>query len=165
MDDFSKLLQLLKEEAKFQERLLNVLTRERTAIVKLRQDELDAIQGEKEKILDGARSVGEKRAEVVSRVSPEKKMSAILALSMPEQIKRELKSAAEELRITSERVQELNTVNGQLLKQALGIVTSSIAIFRAAPGTELPVYSRKGALNSETEDPAFAKRGIVSREA
>ena len=88
------------------------------------------------------------------------KFADVLAKVPSADLRRKLEVIAKELKTAAVAVQELNSRNAELIQQSIGMVVSTIAIFRSAPGTELPTYSESGTLRS-AEDPAFARKNTT----
>jgi len=177
MSDFHKLLRILEKELSYQEKLLKLLTHERAAIVKLNIEEIEKIRDEKEGLVDALVSVEKNRTDVFENLAktyledeadkPKSPALSELVDFCPERdIKNRLGSLRTSLKDTAEVVKSLNDTNSELIKQTLGFIASTIAIMRSVPGSDLPTYGPKGHLQSDCEDPAFAKRiPQFSREA
>jgi len=164
MNQFNALLKILNDELQGQRDLLKLLTHEKTLIVSIKQDEIDELQAKKSSLLEELQRLSTAREAIVRSVlqvedgkKPVKATEAILKCS-DLKLKKQLQTAATALKSISVQVKELNTYNSKLVNQALGILTSSLAIVRSTPGTELPTYGGKGKLNSKSADPAFQKR-------
>lgn len=175
MKEFKKLSDILLEETRFQEQLLEVLSEERAAIVKMNQEQADKLAVRKASMLERAAAIESKRAAIVSEIVGEQpktgklpskpKMSEVIAKCANPSIKMDLQTKNRELKLVAERVQELNKLNADLLHQALGVISSTLAIVRSAPGTELPTYTDSGTLTSNSPDPAFTKRRGLTTSA
>lgn len=155
MREFEELLALLHRETTLQEDLLEVLSRERAAIVSLNQQHINDMSVEKEALLAQAQEIGEKRNAVISALhTPANsrvrvKLKDVIEKSPSEYLRRSLERAGAELRITASSVQEMNTKNAELVHQSLGLVLSVLSIFRSAQGEDLPVYGHRGELRNE----------------
>lgn len=171
---FQKLFRFLDQELAQHEKLLGLLTQERAAIVKLNQQQIETISEQKSKLLSEAKKIEIKRNEVIEslmagdeaegpkRRPKQYKLNAILAFCTSSALTTKIEKLAENLKRTVQTVQEMNHYNSQLMKQSLGLISSTLAIIRSAPGTELPTYDGAGVLHSSA-DPAFSRRssGVV----
>lgn len=169
MSQFKQLLKLLQHEFSYQEKLLELLTKERVAIVKLNQDQLDQLTEKKEELIAEAGTVEKRRRAVLESLLPEEsepKLSAVVAKCPKEEGRNELERIGRELKELATQVRDLNDQNGVLIRQSLGLIASTVAIMTSAPDTDLPTYSAKGSLSSgHQQDPAFAPRRQLTREA
>lgn len=162
--DYRTLLQLLQRELKQQERLLELLTKERVAVVKLKQDDILKLAEAKESILGEAKALEQSRATVILELSGSDqpiKLRELLGSCKELSLKRDLERVGGELRKTTEATRELHQTNSILLKQAMGIVATTTAILRSAPDTGLPSYGEGGKM----KDKNGASRPGVSRSA
>ena len=152
MSQFEKLQKVLLKELKQQEKLLELLTRERAAIAKMNREDVEALTTEKGSILTAAHGLGKDRDVIVAGIGNDvgienaATFKELIAHCNDSSLKKSLLSVAEELKRTATTVQELNDHNATLIKQTLGIVVSTISIFRSAAGSELPSYGRSGAV-------------------
>ena len=178
MADYRLLLKLLQKELGKQEKLLELLTKERVAIVKLNQEQLNELRTQKERIFSEAREVEVERSSVIAELSlswnnnagrADKKtpikFSEIIEHCPDNQTKRELKKVGEDLKAAASNTQELNEHNSQLIKQTLGIIATTISIMRSTPATGLPSYGSTGQLTGEDDKNFIRRSGAVSREA
>jgi len=171
MFDFRKLLKLLEKELSYQEKLLELLSKERVAIVKLNQDQLDELRVRKEEILSDVLDIEQRRTEIFAQLASSEareeplKFSEVLERCPPGEGRGPLKHAGDNLRKVAAQVQEMNQYNGELIKQSLGLIASTVAIMRAAPETDLPTYTQSGSLTSAHDDPGFTARKQFTREA
>lgn len=170
MFDFRKLLKVLEREFSYQEKLLELLVRERAAIVKLNQDELDSLREEKERLLGDMVELEQRRTQIFADLQLEQpegqqpKLSDVIQLCPPSEGKGQIQHVGENLKRLAVNVREMNDENSKLIRQSLGLIASTIAIMSQAPETDLPTYSRRGSLNGP-DDPAFtATRKQLSRE-
>ncbi len=181
MSEYRKLLQLLEKELYYQEQLLAVLARERVAVVKMNQEEINRLNQEKNDLFDSAREIEVKRNLVIGQLKQElpsrgeapqsekespTKLSDLIVRCPSKDIRLSLERVGRELKRTAESTFELNRGNASLIKQALGLVATTIAIFRSSAGTDLPTYGANGSLRS-SEDPAFVSRtpSSITRQA
>ncbi len=170
MSQFPKLLRLLQKELSQQEKLLALLTKERAAIVKLNQEELDRISVEKASLLESAVGLEKQRAEVYGRACDEVSSSASSPLKFSELLefceerttKQGLARVGAELKNLVTSVKTLNEGNGTLIKQCMGLIATTVSILTSKPDTDLPTYGASGKLNGGEEDPAFAGRRSLS---
>ena len=169
MSQFRQLLKLLEREFGYQEKLLDLLTKERVAIVKLNQDQLDQLTEKKDELLREAGSVEQKRQAVLVALLPDEetpKLSAVVARCPLSEGRHDIERIGRELKELATQVRDLNDQNGLLIRQSLGLIASTVAIMTSAPDTDLPTYSAKGSLSSGSQqDPAFAPRRQLAREA
>ena len=171
MSEFRKLIRHLQQELSKQEKLLTVLAAEREAIIKLNQEEIEILRDKKEKIIDSARLIEGERKVTLERITENAeqdgplKLAQIVELCPEKQVKRDLESVGAKLKEVAYEVSELNSHNGILIKQTLGIVASVASIFRSGLETDLPAYEKSGKLSGDQESP-FATRsgGALARE-
>jgi flagellar biosynthesis/type III secretory pathway chaperone len=154
---FEKLLSVLTKETRIQEKLLALLAEERTCIVHLRADELNAMQVKKEKFLDELGRHAEERSTIVSEISkdsqpdstePKKakqpKLTDLVPLCEDKFLRKKLEDVLRELKTVAPATKKLNTENGDLLKHSLGLVSNTIAILSARPSVEDTTYRKNG---------------------
>lgn len=165
MASFQGLLQLLQKELKHQEKLLVLLKKEHETIVRLDQAELDKLQETKDKLVNQAFELEGRRTEVIERLMSEAKLetpiekmklSDLLEHCTDKSISSALKKVGAELKSITVTVKELNKKNGDLLKQSLGLIATTLSIMHSRPGTDLPTYGKTKKLTSTASDPAFA---------
>ena len=147
MFDFRKLQKLLEKELSYQEKLLELLSKERVAIVKLNQDQLDELQEAKQDILTEVGDIEARRREIFSSLAKEAKREElkfkdVLELCPPSEGRGQLKHTGENLKRIATNVREMNEENGALIKQSLGLIASTLAIMRQAPDADLPTYTQ-----------------------
>lgn len=173
MSQFPKLLRLLQKELSQQEKLLALLSKERAAIVKLNQEEIDRLATEKAKVLEGAMGLEAQRAEVYASVcgslQNEKteplKFADVVQQCEDRNTKQELTRVGAELKSLVSSVKQINDGNGDLIKQCMGLIATTVSILTSKPDTDLPTYGSSGKLKGD-EDPAFASRKrLTSRSA
>ncbi len=172
MFDFRKLIKLLEKELNYQEKLLELLTHERVAIVKLNQDQLDQIQEAKQSILSEVADIESRRKEIFNQIAEQAKreeplkFADVVELCPAGEGRGPLQHVGQNLKKVAENVHELNQENGILIKQSLGLIATTIAIMRSAPEADLPTYTPSGTMNTKTEDPGFvSQKRSLSREA
>ena len=164
MSDFEKLLRLLQKELTYQEKILSLLTKERTAIVKLNQEQLEEFRGQKEKLVGEAMALDQQRLAVMNRIfnsdaqEEQPKFAEIVSQCREPSVRNELSKIGDELRNVVGTVKQLNDENSDLIKHSLGLIATTMAIMRSQPGTELPTYKPSGKLTSKEDDPAFSGR-------
>lgn len=171
MQEFRSLVSLLQRELEKQERLLETLTRERAAIVKLNCEQLEEVQREKQGLLDEVRSLEERRTTTIESLTknlpaplPDKKLASLVQACPTKELKSQLGAVGEQLKRAATAVRDLNTNNGTLLKQSLGLVSSVLSIFNSSAGTDLPTYTPSGQI-TDASDPLPSRRPAVRREA
>lgn len=172
MSLFKNLIRVFERELSFQEQLLGLLTKERVAIVKLNQEELDSISVAKERMLEEGRALEQKRSELLSQLLPGIDEAAlnvqqIVNICPPHEGKRELARICDNLKRIASSVRDMNSENSALIRQSLGLIASTIAIMRsgAAAAGDLPTYTKGGALSAGSDDLTYQPRRGVSREA
>ncbi|MCC6221198.1 MAG: flagellar protein FlgN [Deltaproteobacteria bacterium] len=157
MDPFKNLLHCLKAELTKQEEFLRLLTKERTAIVKCDTAELESTNVKKLDLINAAQELEKKRNTIISSLlSSEQtleqiKLSEIVTKCPSVGTQRELDKIRSDLRNIVSAVCALNAENADLIKNSLGLVTSTLAIVQCAPGGDLPTYSKEGKLSSHEE--------------
>ena len=172
MEPFRKLVRTLQKEHANQEKLLEVLAKERAAIVELNQEELDKIGSEKSRLVeDGAQLEGVRR-ELLERlagcpVTDERFDFQEVVASCPEQsLKADLSNAGQELKAIAISAKELSAQNAELIKDTLGLIATTISLFHSAPETELPTYGQSGKLSTDSDEPSTSQKGkSLEREA
>lgn len=157
MDEFKKLLHFLELELENQKKLLKVLAEEQVAIVKVNQQEIEAVNDKKAALLADARELEAKRSHVISSLVPTQnprkriKLADIAAECPAEPVKERLSAVGSELKSIALSVQEMNKLNADLVKQSLGLITTTLTIMTSGAVSDLPTYGRKGALTPAAE--------------
>lgn len=171
MNQFNSLLKILNDELQAQKELQKLLLIEKKAIVEVKQGEVQELQKTKENLLTRIQNLLIAREGLVRnilQIEDGKKIAkasdAILKCS-DIKLKKQLQALVVSLRTISEQVKEQNAYNGKMINQALGILTSSLAIVRSTPGTELPTYGVQGKLKSASTDPAFQRKKTLVTSA
>ncbi len=160
MKDFKKLVKLLNKELDSQKKLLKLLLKEQVSIINMKQTEISEIAEEKEKFFNKALSYQKEREEVVKKILPEEKFLGhkfddLVLVCSDYKTKEELTTIKSSLKETVEEVSKINKYNSSLIKQALGVVSSTLSILRTSPPESLPTYTGKGTLSIESQDAAF----------
>jgi len=163
MSRFQKLLSVLDKELRYQEKILMLLSKEQAAIIRLNQEQMERCRVEKEKLGAEAIALEQQRIEIISEclaqspsdVDGEPHFADLIANCQDPRVRRDLAHIGEELKETAQAVKKQNELNGNLIRHSLGLITSTIAIMRSYPGTELPTYTPKGRLTARDQDPAF----------
>jgi flagellar biosynthesis/type III secretory pathway chaperone len=165
MREFRHLLQILNKEAKLQEKLLVVLADERSKIVHLKREELEKLSEKKEELLFDLTGLKKERhtilitlAGVFKLDSSKIKLSEITKFCDELPLKAAINDIAASLRDLVVRANELNAANGLLLKQSLGLLSSTISIMTAKPQANNPSYGRNAKVTADDE----AEISIVS---
>ena len=168
MADYRRLTKVLEKEILSQTKLLELLVKERAAITTLRNDELAKIGLEKEKILTKARGLGDERNTLITGIGikpDESPKLADIAHSCPDpKLRSELVSVGEELKGLVTQVRTMNDHNAALIRSSIGLVLSTISIFRGAADADLPTYESSGKLKNESVDPTVRRSTPLSRE-
>lgn len=162
-----KLLQNLQTELQLQTKLLELLTQERSEIVLLKTEELDKIRSKKEDLLLKISQNNETRDTLLIPLKAATPKGEKLKLSRVFEtahvdIQSTYKHIRTDLRKVVEAVQKLNSENGSLLKQSLGLVSSTISILTAKPTAQNNNYSRDGKMQEQNQDMPISKLGSVS---
>jgi len=168
MKDFRRLLDVLNEETKQQDELLKLLVLERGAIVKLKHDEATKLAEQKELLLTKAQATEKKRQQVVAELADgeDVKLTKLISSCSTLTVKKELAAKQKELKTTVSRVRELSIGNNELLSQALGVISSTLAIIKsAATGDTTPTYGKKGVIKDDLGDSALIRRRSVTTSA
>jgi flagellar biosynthesis/type III secretory pathway chaperone len=158
MKQYRALLQTLLKETKIQEKILGLLAEERGRIVHLEREELEKLAEKKEALLNIASELRDSRREIFSELKtllriedPKPKLTDIADQCDEEQLRNSLKEAGASLRDVASRVNALNSENGILLKQSLGLLSSTIAIMTAQPQVSNTNYSRNAKITADDE--------------
>lgn len=162
-----KIIQNLKSELQLQNGLLELLTHERSEIVHLKSEELNKIREKKEGVLTKISINKSAREELMAPLpkpeNPKDKLTLSKVFSSaPQEIKSTYDSIYGELKKTLEAVQKLNTENSGLLKQSLGLVTSTISILSARPSVENNNYQKDGSQQNKESESLSNLGGPVS---
>jgi len=171
MNQFDTLLRTLEEELKTQRELLKLLNREKQAVADCDQTVIDELSGTKTKALTRAIELGASRENLVREItnlSDRKrvaKISEAILKCTETKLKKQLNSVVSELKILSKEVKAINTYNAALISQGLGVLTSSLAIIKSSPGSELPTYGVKGELKSKSSDSSVTSRRALVTSA
>ncbi len=173
---FRKLLDNLKVELKLQNKLLELLLSEKNKIVHLQIDDLDQLRVGKEDLYHKLTDTKVNRNEIVvplveslisqdgsklEKSEPEKTNLKEVFNGAPSEVKNAYHSISSELKKTLTAVQKLNTENSGLLRQSLGLVSSTISILTAKPQVPNNNYHRDGKVSSATEEEK-SPLGVVS---
>ncbi len=158
MKSFKSLLQVLNKEAKLQEKLLAMLAEERTQIVHLQREALEDLSERKETVLLDLQSLSNERSFLFKNIKAEfnldfksPKLSEILEFCEDQALKSSLSQRGESLKELVVNVNLLNKENGVLLKQSLGLISSTISIMTARPQANNTSYGRNAKVSSEDE--------------
>jgi flagellar biosynthesis/type III secretory pathway chaperone len=166
--NYLKLIKLLEEEAAKQQDLLTLLVKERTAIAKLNQDELDEIVRKKGIVLSAIDKIAQARNTLLEPLKEQRedlKLSHLIPLCPTNGEKARLTKTISDLRKLSGEIQRFNSENGKLTSQVLGVVSSAISIISSAPEESAPRYTEQGKLPNLSEPGDLATRRGISREA
>ncbi len=171
MSAFNKLMRALEEELLYQDKLLKLLTRERAAIVKLDQVQLQKIADQKADLFEDAREVGARRNAVIGAITGEDKpkgsvkLAEILTKCPSSDTRKKLETIGSALKKAAQSVYEINNENSEMIKRSIGLVVSTIAIFRSAPEADLPAYNESGNLRRSQDSTSSRKPGTIISEA
>ena len=166
MSSWRRLIRNLSDELNLQQRLLEVLTREREALKRLKTAELQAIKEEKEYLLSKSVESEKKRQETfagllaVLKLGEPAKLSEIIDLCDEATQRSELEIVRAELKEIATNVAEENAINGQLARDASGVVATTLSIIRSSAVPASPAYSPSGKLIEEQPDTLS---GLASR--
>lgn len=159
MSDFSQLLGTLNNELEKQESLLKLLVRERSAIVHVNQEEMEVIVPEKEKLLEEIRVLVKIRNESIYRIAERVlnkevvQLDNIIAKCPQSGLRTQLSKAGQEIRRTAHAIEELNEVNGHLIRKTLGLVSSTFSLLSGGGGLEGETYMPSGSMRREEDIP------------
>ena len=159
------LLDNLTSELKTQTNLLKLLSSERNEIVHLRATELDKVREQKEELLSKLSKNKDKRSEILEPIEktldPKKPfLLSSLFESAPKDIKSSYEKISTELKAIAISVQKMNKENAGLLRQTLGLVSSTISIITARPTIDNTNYKKDGKV--EGDQTNVGKLGSVS---
>jgi flagellar biosynthesis/type III secretory pathway chaperone len=163
-ENFKELSKLLELQFTEQQKLVVLLREEKEALLKLNQEKLDELQNKKTTILETLSSLREKQQALLELAKFPKKLPEIIASCSDPILKKSLVTIHKKLLPIVEEVQNLHKMNDSLVKQANGIISSTISIIRGAVGTELSSYGKDGTSNT-TGDPAFIPTRVNVRTA
>jgi hypothetical protein len=153
----NKILSNLTAELDIQKNILKLLTLERTEIVKLRATELDKLRAEKEVLLLKISNNKDQRDKILSSIdrSPiEGKAWTLksLFIEAPQDLLKEYQKVSSELKSTLISIQKMNKDNAGLLRQSLGLVSSTISILTAKPTIDNTNYQKDGKVSDDQEN-------------
>ena len=148
----SDLVQILEAEAELYRGLLDIMQRERDAMVKLRRDEMHSAAAQKEALIQQLQAVEEKRSELVLQLAdrlgcrPAELTLSQLAQTLPEDREPDLWRCRQTLRALVGRLRE-ETRRSNVLCRHIGELLQ--AFYGAAKGMAAsgPVYQRGGRLD------------------
>ena len=164
MNQFNSLLRILNDELQGHKDLQKILIVEKSAIAEVKKDKVDELQKSKANLLERLQEYATARDSLVRSIlhiedaKKSAKASEAALKCADSKLRKQLQGVINSLRTLSTQVKEQNAYNARLINQALGILSSSLAIIRSTPGTELPTYGGQGKLKSNVADPAFQKR-------
>jgi flagellar biosynthesis/type III secretory pathway chaperone len=134
LDWLDELLNALRAEAALYRQLLEIMSRERTALVRSRRMDLEACSSEKRQLIERLEAAGQRRAEVVRRLAGHLDRPAaevtlrLLAQTAPEPQRGKLQQARAELlelvaqaKAENQRSELLCRHIGELLRAAYGM--------------------------------------------
>jgi flagellar biosynthesis/type III secretory pathway chaperone len=172
MSEFLKLLSILERETSQQEKLLKLLSVERAAIVKLNQQDIEAINLSKERLLEESRLLESKRKGVIDAIigvqdkrKEPVKFADILSKCTSIELVGKLKTSGEELKKLAISVQEMNNHNAELIKQSLGVISSTISLMKSLPSADLPTYAQTGVIVEKDSKNSTTTSRRVTRSA
>ena len=153
-----QMLEILQQELDQQEKILELLAQERAAIAKVNQEMLSQLGVEKSKLIDKAQSLEQSRVALLQGHfdGAVPRFEVLLEHCNSEKQRDNLENLGHKLKGIANTVKDFNAQNGQLIRDSLGIIASTIAIMRSSTGSELPTYGNAGKLTSEAPDPAFS---------
>lgn len=170
MSDYRKLIEVFVQELGHQEQLLKLLMRERAAIVELNQDEIKQVTDEKEVLYQAIQQSGAKRSQVILdfvgelSISDPVHLTKIIEACPRPDIKEELASLQGELIQVSDAAQEMNANNALLIKQTIGLVSSTLSIFCGGASPETETYGPEGNIRKEEDPQSGIRRSMLSKE-
>ena len=166
MQEFERLLTVLEREVVCQERLLALLLSEREALLKVRTEEVQKIGVEKEKLIDQSKQLQTNCVQLVQQIAPPPqtlKISELIERCGLGELRRKLAKAVMSLKQITAAVRELNRHNSVLIRQTLGLVSSTLSLLRSAPKTPLQTYSRNGMIKSNSNPYYCREHSYVTR--
>ncbi len=164
MNNFSRLLHLLTQELSAQEKLLELLSKERAAIVGLDQAAIEGFGKDKGALLEEAAKREAARSEVISSLTElcedkdDLKLSDILEHCPSADLKKQLESIGTELKQTAATVRHMNVHNADLVRYSLGFISSTLAIMHSAPTSEPTTYGQSGKTSDKKKKAASSGR-------
>ncbi|MDD2943294.1 MAG: flagellar protein FlgN [bacterium] len=167
MRELKQLVVVLERELRFQEELLSILASERAAIVHLNDEDLKQIAQAKTQLFERAATVGLDRSRLIQDIAGEQgRLPECIAVCSDESVRSQLHQMRDKLKQVTLRVLEMNKYNGELLKQSLGMVASTISILKGGATAKPVTYSAKGTQeNAGALGLTTSKTGSVRREA
>lgn len=166
--NYLKLIKLLEDEAAKQQELLALLTKERVALVKLNQDELDLIVEKKSQVLSSIEKIATSRNALLQPLKEQRedlKLSHLIPLCPTAGEKARLTKTVDDLRKQTTEITRMNTENSKLTAQVLGVVSSAISIIASAPEEPAPGYTVRGNIPKSSQPGDLSTRRGISREA
>ena len=157
MNDFFQLLSILTTELKAQEDLLRVLARERTAIVHVNQEEIEAVTSTKDHLFEEIQDLVRTRNETIYRLAGKHLSQEVIQLDQlitkcPQpKTRAELSRVREEIKKSAHAIDELNQLNGQLIRKTLGLVSSTVSLLAGGSSAEGETYLSSGNVRKEEE--------------
>lgn len=164
MDAFEQLLRHFKAEREHQERLFDLLTNERSAIVHLDRKLLPKLSEQKELLLKKARAIEAKRSQLIASIAKSAgkegplKLAEIITLCALSATRQALQREGSELKQKALQVQALFQENTNLIRQTQGIVATTLSILTSRPETDLPTYGQDGKLEGKANDATLMAR-------
>lgn len=161
MQEFKTFLSILETEVEAQRKLLDLLTRERAAVVRMNQKELDRLTAEKESLLSKLQQTEAERKSTALSLSGNaraQRLSDIAARCPARDIRSKLEKTGKLLKDLAMQVRSFGSHNQILLRQALGILSSTISVIRSASGTAVPTYEAGGKIREDSKS-LISRRG------
>jgi len=157
MNEFIQLLSILTTELKAQEDLLRLLARERTAIVHVNQEEIEAVSSTKDHLFEDLKKLVTTRNEAIYRLAGKYlsqetiQLDHLIAKCPQPKTRAELARVREEIKKSAQAIDELNQLNGQLIRKTLGLVSSTVSLLAGGGAAEAETYLSSGNVRKEEE--------------
>lgn len=170
MNEFVQLLNILTSELKAQEDLLRLLARERTAIVRVNQEEIEAVTTAKDRLFEDLQKLVKTRNEAVYRLADQYlthetiQLDNLIAKCPQSKTKTELARLREEVKKSALAIEELNQINGQLIRKTLGLVSSTVSLLSGGSAADGETYMSSGNLRKEEESSVPAVCRSLNKE-
>lgn len=144
MSQHRDLVHVLKLELQLHSDLLSILEEEKAGIVRVDTEAVQKSGQKKEELLLKAKTLEERRSGLMDG-----KLSELIEKCTDDNVAAELSQIRDQLLQVGTKVQEQNNYNGKLIKESLGLVSTTLAIFRSTPPDDLPTYGRSGKVKEE----------------
>lgn len=172
MSDHVRLYKLLESELALHGRMLQLLERERVALVEIREDEILSLNKEKESLVEELRDAEQRRRALLDSLRLELQIegppsfSQIVEKCSAKDLRANLQAVGRKLKTSVEKVVQLTEHNAALIRQTLGIVASTLSILKGLPSVEeLCVYGGSGSMKGNATPAPVSASGRLARSA